>query len=128
MNLTYTKLIILSLTFLLIFLFGFWLSSMGIPYGSLILTAHKLLAVGAFIYLALQAYNLARVTPLNPMEWAILMITGLLFIATIASGSALATGKAMPAFVSQLHLLLPFLVLASTAVSLTFIIFSRQPA
>jgi hypothetical protein len=46
------------------------------------------------------------------------VVTVLFFVATIATGGALSTGKAMPEIGSRLHQITPFLTVAGTAVAL----------
>jgi len=111
--------------FLLIFLSGFWLSRGGRPYGVLLLTVHKLLSVGAVVFLTVILVRINRMDGISLAELIAAVITGVLFLGTIATGGLLSTAKLMPALVHQLHQITPFLTLASTALTL-YLLLTRK--
>lgn len=114
MNTMQSKVVGAALFFLLVFLSGFWLSNSGKPLNSLILTIHKLIAVGAAIFLAVTVYRANQVAQLSTTELAAAAVTGLLFLGTIATGGLLSTGKSMPAAILTLHQVTPYLTVLST--------------
>ncbi len=111
--------------FLLIFLTGFWLSRGGRPYGVLLLTVHKLVSVGAVVFLAIVLVRINRAVGLNTIEVLAAVITGGLFLGTIATGGLLSAAKPIPAMVHLLHKTMPFLTLLATGATL-FLAFRRK--
>jgi branched-subunit amino acid transport protein AzlD len=109
-----SKVVGAGLFFLFVFLSGFWLSNSGKPLNSLILTVHKLIAVAAFIFLAVAAYRANQVNPLSTTELAAIAVTAVLFLGTIATGGLLSIGKEMPEAVLRLHQITPYLTVLST--------------
>ncbi len=105
--------------FVLVFVFGFWLSRSGKPYGAILFNVHKLIALGALVLLAVNLYRFHQVTPLNAGQFAALAVTAVCFVATMITGGLLNIEKAvMPAFVQTVHHVLPYLTVVSTGVSL----------
>jgi hypothetical protein len=104
-----------GLLFLFIFLFGFWLSRSGKPYNQIIFTIHKLIALGAVVFLAVNIYKISQVAPLGGLQIAVIAITALCFVATFVTGALLSIDKVMPEFVLRLHQVTPYLTVLSTA-------------
>jgi len=111
--------------FLLIFLSGFWLSRGERPYGVLLLTVHKLLSITVVLFLTVIIAQINKSIGLGSLEWIAIVVTGIMFIGTIATGGLLSTAKLMPALVHQLHQITPFLTLASTALTL-YLLLTRK--
>lgn len=107
-----------GLLFLFIFLTGLWLSQAGKPYGAVLFTIHKLIAVGALVFLALAVYQTNQAASLSPMELALVVAAGVLFLGTIISGALLSTDLRLPAAVLTVHQVAPVLTVLSTAGSL----------
>jgi len=112
----------------IVFLSGLALSRWGMPYNSAVLTLHKLIALAVLVFLVVSAYRKHQAGPLGGLELAVIAITILLFVATIATGGALSTGKRMPAVVSRLHQITPFLTVAGTAVALYLLLWKGDEA
>jgi hypothetical protein len=104
-----------GLFFLFIFLFGFRLSRSGKPYPAAVFNIHKLLALGAVVYLGVNIYNIHQVAPLSPVQIAAVVVTVLCFAATIATGGLLSVEKEMPGFVLKLHQILLWVTVVSAA-------------
>ncbi len=60
------KYIIAGLFLLFIILSGIWLSRTGRPLSVLILTLHKLISLGAVVFLAITVYRIHQAAPLIP--------------------------------------------------------------
>ena len=125
MTTNHFRILYTTVLFLLIFLSGFWLSRGGRPYGVLLLTVHKLLSVGAVVFLTVILVRINRMDGISLAELIAAVITGVLFLGTIATGGLLSTAKLMPALVHQLHQITPFLTLASTALTL-YLLLTRK--
>ena len=108
-----SKFLFAGLFFVFILLSGFWLSRTGKPINTAILTIHKLISLGAGIFLGITIYRIHQVTPLSPFEMAAVALTLLFFIAMVATGGMLSTAKPMPGFVLKVHQFMPYLVIIS---------------
>jgi hypothetical protein len=111
----------IALIFVIIFLSGYWLSRSGKPYSMLVLTVHKLLAVGTFVYLIITLIRANRAGTLNTNTLIAGVVSGVCFLSLIATGGLLSSEAQTPALVSTLHKVAPYLTLLSTAVTLYLI-------
>jgi hypothetical protein len=118
MNASQLRIVISGVLYLLIFGSGFWLTRSGRPYSTIVVTIHKLISVGAFIFLAVSLYRINRGVPLSGAVIATGIVTGLFFLGTIATGAMLTAEPPMPDVVLWLHRIAPFLTVAATAVTL----------
>ena len=75
-------LIINGIIFIIILISGFWLSKSGKPYGTLLFTVHKLMALAFLVYVFIISKKLVKTTELNPVLWMI-MITAVLSVGLI---------------------------------------------
>jgi hypothetical protein len=120
---TSLKLIISGASFLVIFIAGFILHNSGKPYNTALFTLHKLVSIAVVIFLVSTVIKIHRVTPLTSLQIITLVITALLFLATVATGGMLSVDKVWPPVVSTIHKILPFLTLLSTSASLYLLLF-----
>ncbi len=88
----------------------------------IILTIHKLIALATLVFLIVIVVRVNKAIGLNSIQWVSTTIAGLLFIATIASGGLLSTGKSMPAAILWLHRVAPYLTLLATVASMYLLI------
>jgi hypothetical protein len=109
-----------GLFFLLILLSGYWLSRSGKPYGTLVFTIHKLVAVAAVVLLGVTVRRMHQAVALGTIDLLATIVTGLFFLGTIVTGSLLSIplDKAMPAIEHTLHRVTPYLTVLSTAATL----------
>jgi len=111
-----------GVVFVVILLSGYGLSRSGKPYGTLVFTIHKLVAVAAVVTLGVTVYRMNRAGTLSAAGLLFAIVSGVFFIGTMATGGALsveaATETALPAFVHKLHQVTPYLTVLSTAVTL----------
>jgi hypothetical protein len=112
----------IALIFVVIFLSGYWLSRSGKPYSMLVLTVHKLLAVGTFVYLIVTLIRANRADTLHAYTVIAGVVSGVFFLSLIATGGLLSSEVQTPAFVSTLHKVAPYLTLLSTAVTLYLLV------
>ena len=118
MNTLFVRLIGTGSFFRAIFLSGFWLRRSGKPYSSLYLNIHKLIALAAVVFLVMTVTRLNQVARLNTLELTVCLIAALLFLLTIISGGLASIPKDLPAAISNLHHLLPWVTILSTVVTL----------
>lgn len=111
------QLINVGLFFLFIFIFGFWLRFSGKPYNTLLITIHKLIGLALGITLGLRVHEVHQESLLGLNEIISIIVTVLLFVALVASGSFLSAKKEMPGFVNGIHSVLPYLTVLSTGIT-----------
>ncbi|MBK8027075.1 MAG: hypothetical protein IPK19_38235 [Chloroflexi bacterium] len=117
-----------GLAFMLVFLFGLWLSHSGKPYSTLLLTAHKLIALGVLVFVGVMAYQTNQSSPLSGTDWAIVGGTVVVFVATIILGGLLSIDNPMPPIVHTLHQILPFVTVVASGATLLMLLNRTVPA
>jgi hypothetical protein len=115
---TTIRAIVAGLFFLFIFLSGIWLSKRGRPLNVGISTVHKLIGLAAGVFLLVTVYQRSRVVPLSGIEWIAIVVTGLCFLVTVASGGFLSSDKPVPVALLQVHQIVPVLALLATGATL----------
>jgi hypothetical protein len=127
MNTTQSRIVSAGLFFLFIFLSGFWLSRSGKPYNAIIFNIHKLIGLAAGIFLVVTVYRIHKAVPLGPVQIAALVVTVLIFVATVAAGGLASIDAAgnlgninqsIRAAIPTLHKIFPYLAVLSTAATL----------
>ena len=103
--------------FILVFLSGFWLYRSGRPINTVVLTVHKLIALGALILIGVTIYQVNQITPLSAAAIITTVVTGILFIVTIITGGLLSLEQPVTA-VAIVHKIGPFLTVAGVIVTL----------
>ena len=109
-----STLIFTGVFFLFIILTGLGLRRMGSPYSIPLVTLHKLIGLGAGIFLGFAVYRTYQVAAFDLAQVAAVAVTVLLFAANVATGSLLSTNKAMPKPVRTLNRWLPYLTVIAT--------------
>jgi hypothetical protein len=126
MSTTQLKIAGAGLFFLLIFLFGYWLSRSGKPYSMALLTVHKLISLGAVVFLGILISQIHQANPLNLTQVSVIAFAALCFAACIVTGGLVSIEKlALPPVVRRLHQFVPYLTLLSTSAILYLLL--RQP-
>ena len=124
MSSTQWKIVLTGLAFLLLFVLGYALSRTGKPYPLFVFTVHKLTTLGIIVYLGMTIFKLNQVSPLSPLQIGIVVLTGLSFVATMATGAMLSVDKTVPEVVHKLHQITPYLTMLSTSAVL-YLLFVR---
>ena len=114
------KFLIAGVFFVFIGISGYWLSHIGKPIHTVLLTIHKLISLAALAYLVVTLYRVHQAAPLGPAALATGVVSIGLFIGLIATGGLLSTPKIMPTIVTRIHHIVPYLVVISTAAALYF--------
>ena len=120
MGIMNTKYLNLAAMFLVIFVFGFWLSRTEKPYNSLLLNVHKLVGLGAGIYILAHTVRIHKVTPLDTASFLTVVVTAILFLSMGITGGLVSAEVTVPDFVSKIHKFLPYLTVVSSAGVLYF--------
>jgi hypothetical protein len=119
---TIARAIFAGLFFLFIFLSGIWLSRTGRPLNGGISAVHKLISLAAGIFLLVTICQQNQVVPLSAIEWIAIVVTGLCFLGTVASGGFLSSENPMPVAVMRVHQIVPVLTVLSTAATLYLVL------
>ena len=114
-----------GLLFLSTFISGFWLSRSGKPFNAIILTIHKLISLAAAVLLGIVIHQIVQVAPLSTIDLVAGVLTVSFFLDAVVSGALLSIGKPMPAAISMMHRISPFLTVFSTAATL-YLLLSRK--
>ena len=110
-----TRIVGTGLFLLFALLSGAWLSRSGKPYNGIILTIHKLVSLAAGVVFTIAVYQVNQAATLSAIELTAALVTGLVFLGTVITGGLLSTDKSMPAAISAMHQLAPFLTALSAA-------------
>jgi hypothetical protein len=117
-----TRAAIAVVLFVAIFISGIGLSRLGRPLNVRVSTLHKLISLGTGVLILVTIFQRAKVTPLNPAEWIAVVVTGLCFVATVASGGVLSGDKPMPVALLRVHQVAPVLATIGSAVTLYLVL------
>jgi hypothetical protein len=104
--------------FAVILVSGYLLSRAGKPYGALLLSVHKLIALGAVVFLVLTLLKLNRVEALGATAFAAALVAGVLFLILIVTGGIISAAKTAPGFVTILHRIAPYFAVIAAAATL----------
>ncbi|MFH1851669.1 MAG: hypothetical protein ABIA75_04925 [Candidatus Neomarinimicrobiota bacterium] len=111
------KMILLVTAAAVVFISGYWLQRTGKPYGTALLTVHKLVALAAVIAIGLLVQAAGRITALSALETITVVSAAILVIAMFVSGGFIGALATAPAWVLWLHKLLPYFTAALVAVA-----------
>ena len=120
------ELAIVIVLFFLHFVFGYLLSGAGKPYSTGLLAIHKLASLGALAVIALIVWQMRGVVGVGALEIAVIVITGLLFVAAIASGGWLSADVPSNALMLLVHKFAPYLALVAS-VALLYLFSGARP-
>ena len=121
MNADQIRILMASLLYVVILATGIWLSRAGRPHNQYLLAFHKLVSLGAAVYLAVGIYDqgTARGTAWGSGSLIVSLVTGALFLGTMITGGLLTIDDKPPApLVRRLHQIGPLLTVLGTAVTL----------
>jgi hypothetical protein len=119
-----TKLITAGILFLLTLISGVIVSHSGRPLSVGLVTVHKLIAVGGIVLTGMAVNQLYETTDGKLfIELGVIVITGILFLALIATGALLTREEMqLPEFILKIHQVAPLLVLVSSTASIYLLV------
>jgi len=120
MNILTSRVIVTGALFIFVFLSGFWLCRSGRPISTIILTVHKLIALGTLILIGVTIFQVHQVASLSTAAIVATVMTGVLFVVTIITGGLLSLEQPVTA-VAFVHKIGPFLTVAGTIVTMVFL-------
>lgn len=106
-----------AVLFVLVIASGFWVSKSGRPLNTGIFTIHKLIALAALVLMVVIVRALAKGIALNPVMIISIVLTFVFFVTMFATGAVLSFEKPAPDMVKLIHKIVPYLTMASSAVS-----------
>lgn len=106
---------------LVVFGSGYRLSRAGAPYSGLLLSAHKLIAVGVLAFLVTVTLQAQRSAGLPWWSWLAAGLAGAAFLGAIATGGWLSAAGKPPGLVRLLHRVLPWFAALGCAVVLALL-------
>ena len=122
-----TKLVAAGLLFLFTIISGVRLSSSDMPLNSMIFTIHKLIALATVILVAVSVYNLFKALDLRTfIELAVIVSTGLIFLALIITGALLSRNIPLPEAILRVHQVAPLLALFSSTITIYLLVSSKS--
>jgi hypothetical protein len=113
-----TRLIVSGLLLVFTLVSGVWLSNSGKPINSLILTIHKLIALGMVIFISMTVNQIFRGSGADLVQVILIVVSAVLFLALFTSGAFLSMGKPAGGIVLTIHRVAPIVVSASIALLL----------
>lgn len=123
-----TKLVGAGILFLLTLVTGVIVSQSNRPFNVGLVTLHKLIAVGTIILIGIAVNQLYKTVDGKLLvEVSLLIISGVLFLALIATGALLTREEMqLPAVVLKIHQVAPLLALVSSAIVLYLLVARRS--
>ena len=114
-----TKLIAAGILFLLTLISGVIVSHSGRPLSVGLVTVHKLIAVVGIVLIGMAVNQLYKnVDGKLLIELSVIVLSGILFLALIATGALLTREEMLPEFVLKIHQVAPMLALLASSVSI----------
>jgi hypothetical protein len=122
------KLIVAGILFLLTLISGLIVSNSGRPLNAGLITVHKLIALGTIFVIGMAAYQLYKTVNGKVIaEISVIILTGILFMALIATGAFLTREEMqLPEVVLKIHQAAPLLALMSSAIAVYLLVRGRS--
>lgn len=128
MNQLTTRIIITGVLLLFTLITGVWLSSLGRPMNGLLFNVHKLISLGAVVFLVIVVNQLRKEAGFSPIALGVSVITGLLFLSLFVSGALLSIEKTANPSILLVHRVAPLLAAAVTALTILLLTNGRLAA
>jgi hypothetical protein len=118
MNTITTKLIIAGILFLFTLISGVIVSHSGRPLSVGLVTIHKLIAVATVVLFGMAVNQLYKTGDGKVfIELSVMVMTGVLFLALIATGALLTRDIQLPEAILKVHQVVPLLALVSSTIT-----------
>lgn len=119
-----SKLIATGILFLLTLISGMIVSRSGRPLNVGLVTIHKLIAVGTIVLIGMAVNQLYKTVDGKVfVEVSVMVISGILFLALIATGALLTREEMqLPELVVKVHQVAPLLALVSSTVTIYLLV------
>ena len=119
-----SKLVVTGILFLLTLVSGTIVSHSSRPLNIWLVTVHKLIAVGTVVLIGIAVNQLYKTSDGKLfIEMSIMIISGILFLALIATGALLTREEMqLPAIVLKIHKVAPLLALVSSTITVYLLV------
>ena len=104
--------------YLILFVFGFWLTRGGKPYSTSIFTVHKLVALAGLVMFFMMLYRTNQAAALSAAELTAAIVSAIFIIGLFVSGALISIPQPMPAIFNTIHHILPYLAVLTTGITL----------
>lgn len=111
-----------GIIFLFTLAFGVWLSQKSRPYNVILFNIHKLIALGAVIFTAIRLYEVFKVTQIESIFIAMVVLLGLGVVALFVTGALMSASKMDRAPLLTVHRIAPALAVVSAGMIIYFLI------
>jgi hypothetical protein len=115
---TASRFIIPGIVFVLTLVSGVWLSRSGKPLNTGIFTVHKLIALGAVVATAIQAYHALKGGEIQAILSALIILIGLSVVALFVTGALMSANKPAYNMLLFIHKVSAVLALVAGAVTI----------
>ena len=110
MSSTFSPFLVTAVLFLLTFTSGQWTKRRSMPYPVMLVTLHKLIALGLGVYLG---WEVSLAGTLTSQEIVLIVVTALLAVVNVVTGSLYSRNKPVANWVSVSNKVVPYLTLIS---------------
>jgi len=117
MGIEQSRVVIIGILFLCTFFSGFGLSYFPKPYSVLLMTVHKLLALGAIVLIGVLVVKAHRIAGLSRLEWTGWLSAGFVLLIAFITGALLTASKPAPGALMA-HRIAPYFAVTLTAATL----------
>ena len=97
---------------------GVWLSSVGKPLNTLIFNVHKLIALGAVVFFAIQISKAMKVAEIQVFSILLVALAAISALALFATGAMMSIGKVNYTLMLWVHRITPLTMAVSLGVFL----------
>jgi hypothetical protein len=127
MNPDLSRILIFGGSVLVTLVTGLWLSKTGRPVNAAIFNVHKLVALGAVIFLALRVYPVLKTAGPAWLGGPLAFLPGGVLVAALfATGALLGQPEPPPTFILRIHQAGVLLVIVAAVLALN-LLYSRMP-
>ena len=107
------QLIISGISFFFILISGIWLSNLGKPYGTILFTIHKLIALAFFVYVFILSKKLLKTIEPNLVLWIFIVAAALSVVLILTTGGILSNQEEVKKSLVIVHKILSVVLLLS---------------
>ena len=108
------RIIITGVLFIIMSLFGIWLSNSGTPYNIVLLSVHKILALLTAIAIIVTMIYLLKGVEIKAFYIILIIVSGIIFLISFVSGVLLTFDKPVSALILNTHKITSIVTAIST--------------
>jgi len=93
----------LGLAAVIVIATGIWLTRAGRPYGTALLTLHKLVDLAVVVLVGVSVYQAQGAVPFPGTSWAVASVAAVCVVAGFATGGIVSANANAPSWVARAH-------------------------